>query len=326
MIRLHSSRNDDRVLEKQRTYFLRGEVDPSLHYHSDAQSRAWKDVFLNHSPVLKSADFVRIYETIFNGLRLNRKRPLHLIGLGCGTGEKEALLCKIFKKRGIVIQRFTPVDVSPWLCEKSLNRIKPWVEEDSQGWVMDLDASRDLRRILDCENSDEIRIYTLFGLVPNLSPQKVKKLIMNLIRPQDRFLISAHLAPVKKRDASDWDQAMLKILPQYKNKETIYWLNLFFKELGWDRTAFSPLCFRVKNRGEYRSIVADVRLLRDYKVRGLGSLFWLKKGRNIKMFQSHRWTSSSFSEWLVKNGLRAVQRSITPCREEGVWEIKSADS
>lgn len=320
-IHFHSSSSPEKVLKKQLRFLKKGIIDPSLHYHSLNQAKAWSRVFQKHCPVVHRTSFQRVYRDIFKEISLPINKKIHLIGLGCGVGTKEELLAKTLFQKGALLDRFTAVDVSADLCLTSMNRLKKWTHLIPQSWVMDLDFIQDFRKSLDRCSVSERRLYTFFGLVPNFEPQKVLRLFRKLLRPQDRLLVSAHLNPVDNRDESDSEAGMMKILPQYQNRETKRWLELFFNENEWDRSFLSELKFKIQSNQQYHSILVESQILKSFTNKSFGKGFTLKKGMKINVFESRRWTPMGFEKWVSQEGFKILNRKVTPCREEGVWEI-----
>ena len=322
MISHSPSRSPKAVLQKQISLLKKGEVDPSLHYHSRLQSEAWKRVFKKHSPVSKDPSFGRIYQTLFSRVSISTSKKNHLIGLGCGTGVKERWLAKSMKQHGFQIQCFTAVDVSEDLCRMSMKRIHSFSVEEPKARVMDLDAVKELRIQLDQKCLREQRIYTFFGLVPNLAPESVVFILKEIMRPGDQLLLSANLAPVLKEDESDGERALKKILPQYRNKETREWLSLLFQEQGIKWGCLSPLRFGVEKGKGYRSVVVRTEIKNDFEWVLGSTILKMKKGESLKVFQSRRWTPKAFEGWMRENGFKIRASEITPNREEGVWWVE----
>lgn len=320
---LHSpSCSPQAVLQKQISLLKKGEVDPSLHYHSRLQSEAWKRVFKKHCPVSKDPSFGRIYQTLFARVSISTSKKIHLIGLGCGTGVKEQWLAKSMMDHGLQLQCYTAVDVSEDLCRMSMKRIHSFSVEEPRATVMDLDAVKELRIKLDQKCSREQRIYTFFGLVPNLAPESVRSILKKIMRPGDQLLLSANLAPVLKEDESDGECAVKIILPQYRNKETRDWLSLLFQEQGIKRGCLSSLRFGVERGKGYHSVVVRTEIKKDFEWVLGRTIFKMKKGENLKVFQSRRWTPKAFEGWMRKNGFKIRASEITPNLEEGVWWVE----
>ncbi len=322
MIIFSSSRSPQAVLKKQLFYLKRGVIDPSLHYHSLKQSKAWEKVFQRHCPVLSEPSFSQIYRTLFSRFTIPSGQRTHLIGLGCGTGVKEQWLAQCVKRGGFSFQRFTAVDVSERLCQLSLKRLRPFVLQKPKGWVIDLDAAKELRCSLDQGDRTERRIYTLFGLVPNLDPSLVLRILKTLLRSGDQLFMSANLAPVKNKEESEVERAVKRILPQYQNRETREWLSLLFEEQKITKKMISALRFGIESEQGLRSVIVRGEVLQDFEWILGGRRVRMKKRDSLKVFQSRRWTSFAFEHWMKRAGFKVRACEITPNGEEGVWWVE----
>ena len=322
MISYSSSRSPEATLRKQISCLKKGGIDPSLHYRSPNQSKAWKEVFQAHCPVLSDPSFRQIYQNLFSRFAQESMQKSHLIGLGCGTGIKEQWLARSMKRMGAPIDRFTAVDVSERLCQISMKRVLPYLVESPQAWVIDLEAADELRKALDQGDRTERRIYTFFGLVPNLAPVTVLRILKTLLRPQDQLLISANLAPVRKETEAEEERAVKRILPQYRNRETKQWLSMLFQEQGISRKMISSLKFEIGKERELRSVVVRAAVLADFEWELGSKKISMKKGNRLTVFQSRRWTPLRFERWLKRNGFTVRGVEMTSNREEGVWWVE----
>src|SRR5271165_4007609 len=95
-VTIHSSqfpeavRND--MLESLRTR----RVNHKFHYDSVKQTQKWLALHQIYSPTRNNADCQAIYEEGFSAAaqKINAKR-VHVIGLGCGGGQKDTRLLKL---------------------------------------------------------------------------------------------------------------------------------------------------------------------------------------------------------------------------------------
>src|SRR5438105_5261360 len=87
-------------------------VNHKFHYDSIKQTLKWLALHAAYSPSRTDADCAAIYdrsfETAVNRLQVSR---VHLIGLGCGGGQKDARLLKLLSESGKEVC-YTPSDVS----------------------------------------------------------------------------------------------------------------------------------------------------------------------------------------------------------------------
>ena len=160
-----------------------------------------------------------------------KSKTVHVIGLGCGGGQKDARLLKLLKARGKEIF-YTPCDVSAAMvlvARQAALAVLP--EKNCFPFVCDLATADDLPPIFDSRLVITIHLVTFFGMIPNFEPQEILPKLASLIRPKDFLLFSANLAPGKNYAAG-----MKKILPQYDNAPTRDWLMTFLLDLGVEKS------------------------------------------------------------------------------------------
>ena len=153
---------------------------------------------------------------------------MHLIGLGCGGGQKDSMLLKLLKDYGKEV-RYTPCDVSTAMVLVA-SQIARAVVSESQCFplVCDLATADDLPAVLDqLAPTDATRVVTFFGMIPNFELELILPKLASLVRDGDLLPFSANLAP-----GLDYAAGMKRILPQYDNPLTRDWLLTFLLDLG----------------------------------------------------------------------------------------------
>ena len=183
-------------LEKDIIASLRANrIAPKLLYVTPRQAELWRQVFLKHSPIHGNPEFARIYrETFALAAKMVLGSEVHLVGLGCGTGMKEAELCfQLVSNQRTVL--FSPIDISRDLVEESAQRVAKAGARVVGGIVGDLtDVERVARWISEIRTEAPL-LFTFFGMVPNLAPSVVTRLLRAILQPGDVLLVNAHLAP-----------------------------------------------------------------------------------------------------------------------------------
>src|SRR3974390_436705 len=87
-------------------------VNHKFHYDSVKQTQKWLALHQRYSPTRNDADCHRIYEESFGAATAVVKgKTVHVIGLGCGGGQKDTRLLNRLKSGGKTIF-YTPCDVS----------------------------------------------------------------------------------------------------------------------------------------------------------------------------------------------------------------------
>jgi SAM-dependent methyltransferase len=262
-------------------------LDPKLLYVTPRQAELWREVSLKH-----------VAEEVSAG-------KIHLVGLGPGTGLKEAELASRLQSHGREV-RFTAIDVSRDLVEEASKRVAATGASADLHLVCDLAELDYLKDWLDADDRETPRFFTFFGVVPNLEPMFVAKLLRELLRPGDVLLASVHLAPVS--EGIGIEVAMNKIVPQYDNAETLAWLGEAMEQ------------WKLTERMQEPRIVMD----RQGEIPCLrGMAFWKSSpGATFQLFFSLRYTPELFEELLRNAGVQGEMLAITACREEAIWAVR----
>jgi SAM-dependent methyltransferase len=289
-------------LEREVEASLRAnELNPKLLYVTPRQTELWRQVFLKHSPIHGNPEFARIYHDAY--VRLSAELSpgkIWLVGLGCGTGLKERELCSQLKPGGHEVA-FSAIDVSRDLVAESAHRLKEAGAESGHHLVCDLGETPFIKQWLAGVAGATPIIFTLFGLVPNLPPALVVRLMRELLRPGDVMLVSAHLAPMG--EGVDLPTAMRKVLPQYDNAETHAWLGAAIYE--WGLPVSDPKIVI----GEIENVPAFIA-----EARGKAGVW--------RLFHSLRYTPELFEKLLCDAGFKIKRLSMTACREEAIWSVQ----
>src|SRR5438105_6016550 len=144
-VTIHSSHFPENVrrdlLESLRTR----QINHKFHYDSIKQTQKWLALHQACSPSRTDADCAAIYDRSFEAVtaRIAAKR-VHLIGLGCGGGQKDARLLTLLRDSGKQVF-YTPVDVSTAMVlvgrQAALEMVR---EQDCFPLVCDLGSTEDL--------------------------------------------------------------------------------------------------------------------------------------------------------------------------------------
>jgi SAM-dependent methyltransferase len=288
------------------------ELDSKLLYVTPRQTALWREVFLKHSPIHGNPEFARIYREAYGHTAdCLVGGEVHLVGLGCGTGLKEAELSRCLRASGRVVE-FSAIDVSRDLVEEAARHVAETGAGAERHLVCDLAEIDFLKQWLDSAGRAAPRLFTFFGLVPNLEPGSVVRLCREIVRPGDVLLVSVHLAPVS--EGVDLASAMKRILPQYDNAETLAWLQAARDELRLREVIGEPRVVL----GEHGSIPC-LRGVAVWKSRAILE-------DEFVLFQSLRYTPARFEELLRGQGLAVECLAITACREEGIWAVRVAEA
>jgi len=111
------------------------------------------------------------------------------------------------------------------------------------------------------------------------------------------------------------------VLSQYDNLETRAWLSLALQELGVDPTEGAWL-FRVVEESALPGLWSIVATFTPRKavelVWGDQRLAWAA-GAELRLFQSHRYTTGLVRSWIASCGLTVREQSVSEVGDEGVF-------
>lgn len=320
-VTIHASQFPESVRRDLLKSLRTGEVNHKFHYDSVKQTQKWLALHQAYSPSRTDANCAAIYDRGFEGVseRIEAER-VHVIGLGCGGGQKDTRLLRLLKRR-VTEFFYTPSDVSTAMvlvAREAAMEIVP--EGNCRPLVCDLASAEDLPQALEqIVAPGAARVITFFGMIPNFEPEVIMPRLSELLRPEDWLLFSANLAPGK-----DYDAGIRKILPLYDNELTRDWLITFLRDLGVE-VSDGEISFSIederKNEGLKR-IAAYFRFRREREISVENERFQFGPGKSIRLFFSYRHTPKFVRALLDNYGIKVVAEWIAKSEEEGVFLCK----
>ena len=311
-VRIHASQFPENVRRDLLASLRTRRVNHKFHYDSDRQTQKWLTLHEAHSPARYDDDCLATYDCAFIGTGQKIKaKQVHVIGLGCGGGQKDSRLLKLLQARGKKIS-YTPSDVSTAMvlvARQAALQVLP--EKNCFPFVCDLATANDLQSCLVTPHSS---LVTFFGMIPNFEPQQILPKLASLVRSKDHLLFSANLAP-----GEDYAAGVKKILPQYDNPLTRDWLTAFLFDLGVEKRD-GKLKFTIETGGlGLQRVVAKFHFTRACRVKVSEEAFSFSRGEAIRLFFSYRYTPERVQKILIKHGLKVVGEWVTASAEEGVF-------
>jgi uncharacterized SAM-dependent methyltransferase len=315
-VAIHPSQFPDQVRRDLLASLRTRRVNHKFHYDSIKQTQKWLALHEAHSPARYDADCLSTYEQAFAEAAAQIKaRSVHVIGLGCGGGQKDVQLLKQLPARGRKIF-YTPCDVSPAMVLVARRAALAAVPaENCFPFVCDLATADDLPAVFSNNPAPRApRLFTFFGMIPNFEPNKIIPKLTALLRRGDFLLFSANLAP-----GDDYAAGMEKILPQYDNPLTRDWLTAFLFDLGVaPRDGRLRFTIETGGRGLQR-ILARFHFQRARQIKVSGQEFSFARGEAIRLFFSYRYTSVLVRKILQRHGLEVPAEWIAQSAEEGIF-------
>jgi L-histidine Nalpha-methyltransferase len=292
-------------------------VNHKFHYDTIRQTQKWLALHQVYSPSRNDADCQAVYEHCFAAVaqKIEAKR-VHVLGFGCGGGQKDTRLLKLLKARGKEIF-YTPCDASTAMvlvARQTALAVLP--EKNCFPFVADLASANDLPAVFNQQNlSNGARLVTFFGMIPNFEPQIILPKLASLIRPKDVLLFSANLAPGKNYRAG-----MKKILPQYDNAPTHDWLLTFLLDLGIEKND-GEMRFEIENARTtgLKRIAVHFHFKRARRIEIENFVFNFKAGETIRLFFSYRYLPARVRAMLGRHELEVYGQWLAKSREEGVF-------
>lgn len=309
-VMVHRSQFPEKVREDLLESLRARAVNHKFHYDSVKQTQKWLALHQAYSPSRNDADCAATYDRAFEAAAAIKPERIHVIGLGCGGGQKDARLLHLLKQRGKVIS-YTPCDVSTAMvltARQMALTVLP--AENCSPTVFDLLSANDLPEVFAARHP---ALVTFFGMVPNFEPEVILPKLAAMIGREDTLLFSANLAP-----GSDYGAGVKKVLPQYDNSLTRDWLLTFLFDLGVERED-GELRFEIEEVNDLKRIVGRFGFARPRTIVVEDHTFEFRRGNVIRLFFSCRYTPALVQKLLRKHGLDVVDQWITKSEEEGVF-------
>lgn len=314
-VTVHASQFPEKVREALLEGLRSRHIAAKFHYQSYKQAQLWQALHRACSPAWLDQDASAIYDRGFAAAAaLIPEDRIHLIGLGCGGGYKEARLLRVLAAKGRSLS-YVPCDVSlPLLLASAREAEGARANLPCQPLLCDLAQTGDLPEILASFDTREARrIITFFGMMPNFEPDNILPKLAELMRGDDLLLLSANLAP-----GPGYRAGVRRVLPGYDNPQTRDWLLAFLYDLGV-KPGDGVVDFSVEESSGLCRIVADFRFLRERKLIVYDERFAFASNDVLRLFFSYRHTPEILRQLLQARRLQIVEQWVTASEEEGVF-------
>lgn len=317
-VTIHASQFPENVRRDLLESLRSRQVNHKFHYDSVKQTKKWLALHQAYSPSRNDPDCAAIYSAAFAAAVAAHATSLaHVIGLGCGGGQKDSRLIKQLAGLGRQII-YTPCDVSTAMVLVARQAALSVVaDENCLPFVCDLASADDLPDVFATRHPSPVtRLVTFFGMLPNFEPDSILPKLAKLVRPHDQLLLSANLAP-----GADYAAGVQRILPQYDNELTRDWLMTFLLDLGVER-ADGELRFAIQEYppgGDLKRAAALFHFSKTRRLEVENDRFEFSAGETIRLFFSYRYTPNRVRRLLGKHGFELREQWITDSGEEGVF-------
>src|SRR3954470_10920058 len=100
-IAIHASQFPEQVQRDLKESIRTRQVNHKFHYDSVKQTQKWLALHQAYSPSRTDEDCAATYNASFAGVAERIiSESVHLVGLGCGGGQKDARLLRLLQERG----------------------------------------------------------------------------------------------------------------------------------------------------------------------------------------------------------------------------------
>ncbi|MDB6026474.1 MAG: hypothetical protein JWM68_2697 [Verrucomicrobiales bacterium] len=317
-VAIHASQFPNQVRRDLLESLRSRQVNHKFHYDSHKQTQQWLKLHQAYSPSRTDSDCAGVYDASFAAVTQRVEQDnAHLIGLGCGGGQKDARLLRLLLERGKSVG-YTPVDVSVAMVLVAHQAAMPILAGGNcSPLVCDFLTANDLPENEAFHSSDETeRLMTFFGMIPNFEPQVILPKLAGFLRANDHLLFSANLAP-----GADYAAGVNRILPLYDNGLTRDWLMTFLIDLGVTMQD-GTLRFSVEDcpaGSGLKRVEANFIFARATQISIDEETFAFPSGDSIRLFFSYRHTPETINRLLKQHGVSVLDQWITASQEEGVF-------
>jgi len=322
-VEIHPSQFPERIRAELLESLRLRRINHKFHYDTVKQTMQWLALHQAYSPSRSDAECAAMYVRCFDDVLTRIPAPrVHLVGLGCGGGQKDTRLIRGLRENDRDVY-YTPLDVSTAMVLVARNAALQVIPQTHCfPFVCDLALTEDLPERLEqrtgafAGGQGVTRLFTFFGMIPNFEPQVILSRIAKLITSQDYLLFSANLAP-----GDDYAAGVLEVLPLYDNALTRDWLMTFLLDLGVERTD-GEARFVIEDIGELKRIAAYFQFTGPREVQVDTERFVFCAGDSIRLFFSYRHTPALVRSLLGKHGLQVIEQWIASSGEEGVFLVR----
>lgn len=319
-VQFHQSQFPQAVRAELFTSLRDRRIHHKFHYDSVKQAQKWMAIHEAYSPARRDPGCLQAYDRCFRDtVALLPAGRLHVLGLGCGAGQKDAALLKHLLAGGRELV-CTLCDVSAPLVLQAYQRAAGVLGKSGcVAQVCDLSSTPNLEVLAAGEPTGVCRLVTFFGMLPNFETEVILPKVANLIRDRDVLVVSANLAP-----GEDYEAGVEAVLPQYDNPETRDWLFTFLSDLGVEAGDGQVVFVQEEGNPPWRlrKVAADFVFTRPRAIGVESESFAFRPGDKIRLFYSYRHTPELLRAVMKDYGLRAIGEWIAPSGEEGLFLLR----
>jgi len=320
-VAIHESRFPGSRGISARAAFARGRLPGWLLYEGDSQAARWLAYHAAWSPARTEQALRDLYGRAFEAAwAALDSGPRRLVSLGCGGGRKDGDALDVLPGGAVAHCDYTPVDSSLALVLQAARHVAGrHALRGCSPLVADLEAEPALEAWLAGQEQAGVRrLFTCFGMIPNLDPDSFPRYVAGLLRPGDGLLLSANLSP------GGYPADGGRILAQYDNPEARAWYQGALAGLGLtpDDVALTVQPRPLTPEGSRWLIEAVALARRPKRIEVEGATLELAAGSTLRVFHSLRFTLPAILDLLRDAGLVPAEHWLHAAGEEGIFRCE----
>ena len=256
---------------------------------------------------------------------------LHLVGLGCGDGEKDLLIAKtlILAAQTPLRYHYSALDVSLPLAQAAQTRLAhtltaafPQLDLQTHllhGDLQRITAAELLTTLAALDGQKARRLITCFGMFPHLDGEKLSVFLGHLLRPTDLLLCAFNLSGAARGFFADERAA---IVAQYDNPLAWRWYQGITETLGCSPKSFDWRLESIPRSQDGTHWQIEVLATPRHTLNiplDTPPPVQLAAGKPLRVFRSQRYTHHAAKTLLHRAGLLPIRSWTEANGQEGLF-------
>jgi uncharacterized SAM-dependent methyltransferase len=207
-----------------------------------------------------------------------RNSPMNIVDLGCGDGKKAVIFISYLK--GKVKLRYCPIDISNYMIEKALQRIKKMNVGEVVKFQWNVSDFENLENVSDLLRYDDFKNNFFLLLGNTLGNFEINELLYEIRSSMEKgdFLLIGNGLDNRNHE---------EIVRSYNNKEVDDWLVKILMQVGFDR---GDLDFNARFRNSRVELYYVVN--KDKKITFQDKAIYFSKGDQILVSVSYKYSKA----------------------------------
>jgi hypothetical protein len=299
--------------------FKAGALPSYAHYLTQQQAKCWHELAKGFRT--RASGDSAFDKAFAHAAQLVGPRATDVIAIGAGVAEKEHRL--VLTLMGNQSQcNVTFIDISADLLRQAEATFETNKNVHMQPPVVADISSSDfsLPPRPPTARTNELQVFTLFGVIPGLTSSSPLATITNSLEPGDLFLFSLNLIP-ENESHPEAPNSLEQLASFYNSAAARAWLQEILHEVGlnplkvnWQVTAES----KPNDLNAAATVTAQISTQAPTQITWQAKEASLPAKHSVEVFRSHRHTSKSAKDLVRDLDLDLVSWQVSPSGEEGV--------